>query len=445
MGIKNVQRWLDKQKFDVIVAGGGPAGLGAAVAVTNNGANVLLVEQRAFLGGVAPLGLWMPINNALLAKTGEPRGGLPSLLIKKLERFGPVAMRLQEHEIAGEEFLGLIAHPEYLKVALFEILEENHVSCLLHTKVVDVLKDNNEVQGIVLEGKSGRVHQMPVNAKVVVDATGDADVSVLAGVEWKQGREGDGFVAPMTLLFAIGNVDTACFEDFRRQGGDLKTILKQGISEGYIVPESANIDRGTLPGIISVNSAGTKALGSLDGTDVLDLTRAERHGRSQAIDFVRLMRDKAVPGLECCYLLFVAPEIAVRETRRIVGEYTLTEKDIREGTRFEDVIARRYGILDIGFVWYDQMASPHDVPYRSLIPKTINNLLVAGRSISATFMGTQAGRCMGNQMMVGMGAGTAAALSVRHNVPLRKVNIQELQNLLLKQGSDLDLPEKKAI
>jgi hypothetical protein len=432
-----IEKWLEDTGFGVIVAGGGPAGLAAAVSASRAGANVLLIEQRAFLGGVASLGLWMPINNAFLASTGEPRGGFPRMLAEKLQRFGPVAGRLQRRELIGEPFLGYHVHPEYLKLAAFELLEDHGVSYLLHTRVVEALIGSDGLSGVILQGRSTR---FKAAAPVIIDATGDCDVSALAGVEWQQGREGDGFVAPMTLLFAIGGVDTNRYVEFRRAGGDLKAILKEGISEGYTVPEGAGVDAGTVPGVVSVNSAGSKALGSLDGTNVWDLTRAERHGRLQAVDFVRLMRDKRVPGFESSYLLFVAPEIAVRETRRIVGEYTLTEEDVTTGKRFDDVVARRYGVLDIGFTWLARMASPHDVPYGCLVPRGVDNLLVAGRGVSASFIATQAGRCMGNQMMVGMAAGVAAALAVAKEKTPRELEVSEIQRALTDQGADLDLP-----
>lgn len=424
----NEQQFKDKQSFDVVVAGGGPAGLGAAVAAAQNGANTFLVEQRAFLGGVAALGLWMPINRILI--DGKPRAGFDNLLVKKLEQFGSEIMRVGEHEIH--------VHPEYLKLAAFEVLEDVGVTYLLHAKVADVIKRGNTVCGVVLESKSGR---QSVDAKVVIDATGDGDVAALAGAEWLKGREEDRFLSPMTLLFAVGNVDMDRFDAFRHDGGNLREILKQGAAEGYVVPEAVGIDRATLPGIVSVNSSGTKALGSIDGTDVWDLTCAERHGRRQAVDFVRLMRDKAVPGFESCYLLFVSPQIAVRETRRIVGEYTLTEEDVTVGTRFDDVVAYRYGFLDVGYVLFRKMASPHDVPYRCLVPKTVDNLLVAGRCISTTHISHSAGKSMGNQMAIGMAAGTAAALSVKHNLTPRQLDVKELQRVLIAQGMELDLPE----
>lgn len=422
----STQQYSEQYAFDVVVAGGGPAGLGAAVAAAQNGAKTLLVEQRAFFGGVAALGLWMPLNRVLI--DGKPRPGFAGLLVKKLKEFGPEVVRIGEHEIH--------VHPEYLKLVTFEILEEVGVTYLLHSKVAEVIKHSNTIRGVVLESKSGKIR---VDAKVVVDATGDGDVAALAGAEWLKGREDDGFLSPMTLLFAVGNVDMDRFDAFRRKGGNLREILKEGSSEGYILPEAVGLDRATLPGIVSVNSSGTKTLGSLDGTNVWDLTKAERHGRRMAVDFVRLMRDKAIPGFESCYLLYVSPQIAVRETRRIVGEYTLTEEDVTVGNRFDDVVARRYGFLDVGYVLFKPMASPHDVPYRCLLPKTIDNLLVAGRCISTSHISHSAGKSMGNQMAIGMAAGTAAALSVRHNLPPRKINVKELQCLLVAQGMQLVL------
>ncbi len=411
-------------EVDVLVAGGGPAGLGAALGAAHHGAGVLLVERMAFLGGVGAIGLGMTSNQ--MRPGGEPRGKVHEALIERLERFGEVALRIEEH--------ALVTNVEYLKLAALQALEDAGCDYLLYAPVIEALVADDAVSGAVLATRGGPAR---VAAKRVVDATGDGDVAYLAGCPTAKGREGDGFLSPMTSLFVLGGVDPAAVEEYERASQGWRPLLAEGRAAGYEVPDRVDITRAVHPSAIVVNHSGTRVHGVFDGTSSRDLTRAERIMRQQAVDFLRLVQDRRVPGFGHAYLEQVSAWAGVRETRRIVGEYVLTEEDAKSGARFPDAIARRYGFLDVGFVRFEGMA-PHDVPYRALIPRQVDNLLASGRNISTTHVAMSAGKSMGNCMATGHAAGAAAALSIRAGVTPRQLDVGLLRRALLEDGVPLE-------
>jgi hypothetical protein len=423
--------------YDVVVAGAGPAGLGAALASTQLGARTLLLEARGFFGGVAALGLWMPVNNLLF--DGAERGGVHDAFVEKVQSLGPQAsIPGKENDIDGD---GLHIQPEYLRLAAFELLEEAGCQYRLYSPVTGVLMTDDNVRGVVVMGKDGRKE---FSADVVVDATGDGDVAFHAGVEMVIDGEEDGVLMPVSLVFAVANADVeralAFNPDYSFEGGyplDFQAIFRQAREEGFCVSDWYAFDRTTIPGVLSVNNAGLSGVGNVDGTRVQDLTISERTGLQVAMDFVRIARKYRIPGLEECYLLRTGAGVAVRETRRIVGEYVQTVEDARSGAEFEDVVARKYGSIDSTYV-LAPMVSGYAYPYRSLLPKRVENLLAAGRCGSATHLGHAAGKSMGNMMEIGQAAGVAAALSSAKAVTPRELSVSELQGALRAMGVRLD-------
>lgn len=417
--------------YDVIVAGGGPAGMGAALGAAMRGARTLLLEAHSFFGGVAAVAMWMPMNRLLL--DGGPRGGAHDLFVEKIRAYGDVASVPGKRDMINGD--GLNIHPEYLRLACFEALEAVGCHYRLYSPVTGVVMDGNAVTGVVSTHK-GRQHTFA--ATVVVDASGDGDVAHFAGAEMVEGREEDGRHMPVSLVFALANVDTERFFTFLKEDRErYKVILDEAAAEGYAIAAWYSFDRTTIPGVVNVNNGAWRDAGNVDATQARDLTVAERTGIQVAVDFVRLAREQQIPGLEACHLARAGATVGVRDTRRLVGEYVLTVDDARTGPAFDDVVARKYGAIDANQLFIGEMHSGFGYPYRSLLPTNVENLLVAGRCGSATFLGHAAGKSMGNMMAVGQAAGVAAALCSAEGVTPRQLDVTTLQASLRGMGVQL--------
>jgi len=412
------------REVDVVVAGGGPAGIGAALGAVRAGAKTLLLERHAFFGGVASYGMGMPINQMRPADVS--RGKVHDLVIDGLQAYGDEAVSVVGH--------ALVCNVECLKVAVMDVLDAAGCDYLLHTRVVDAVVRDGRVTGVVVSTKDGL---KTVRAKVVVDTTGDADVAQFSGAETLKCRADDGFLSPMTLLLLIINVDVEGARAFDKEGG-MGRLVSQARAKYPLLPERMGFELGPFPlkNSLVINHAGTKLRGVLDGTNPADITEAERYSRRQALEMVKALREFGGPAFKDVQLAAAGPQIGVRETRRVKGLYIMTEEDATTGTPFEDVIAWRSGMLDIGFVRWEKM-KVHDVPYRALVPEKIDGLLVAGRCMSATHAAASAGKSMGNCMATGQAAGVAAAMSATGGRLPRELKVRDLQKALTDDGVDL--------
>jgi len=415
-------RNMISDQADILVVGGGPAGIGAAIAAARAGAKTLLLERYAFLGGVASWGMGMNINQ--MRPNGQSRGAIHELLIERLQAYGDDAVHIKGHSLR--------CNVEYLKVAVMDVLDAVECKYRLHCRIAGAIVKNGRITGVVVATKQGLEE---VRAKVVVDATGDADVAYFAGAETMKGRKDDGFLSPMTLCFIVANVDVAEANKFLKAGG-VRRLLNQGRKKYPLLPASMILREFPLDNCYTVNHAGTKLHGVLDGTHLSDLTEAEHYSRHQAIQIVQALREFGGPAFKKAQLAATGSQVGVRETRRVKGCYVLNEDDAKSGRRFEDAVAWRSGMLDIGFVRYEKM-KVHDVPYRALLPEKVDGLLVAGRCISASHVAASAGKSMGNCMATGHAAGVAAALSTTQSKLPRELGVGEIQQHLSKDGVDL--------
>jgi hypothetical protein len=421
-------------RYDVIVCGGGPAGIGAAAAAAKSGAKTLLLEGRAFLGGVGALALWMPTNR--LYVDGKPRGGVHTDFINEIKAFGDAGS--VEGKTTFTDGGGLDIHPDYLGLAAFNLLEKAGCHYRLYSPVIGVRKDGDRVTGVEVSTKDG---PELFEADVVIDATGDGDVAFYAGAEMMEGREEDGMHMPVSLIFAISNVDEERFftflnEDIKNKHKALSGILNAAREKGLTTAAWYAYDRTTLPGVLTINNGGIYGIGNVDGKDAAQLTLVERMGMEVAHDFITLARE-SIPGMERIDLMRVGAGVAVRDTRRAVGDYLLTVEDARTGPEFPDTVARKYGAIDANQLFIGEMKSGYGYPYRCMLPKGLEGLLMAGRCGSATFLGHAAGKSMGNMIGLGQAAGVAAALAAKTGVTPRGLDVGLIQNRLREMGVEL--------
>ncbi|MDR3172796.1 MAG: FAD-dependent oxidoreductase [Treponema sp.] len=428
------------ENFDVIIAGGGPAGIGAALGAASNGAKTLLLEARAFFGGTAAVSGWMPMNRLFL--NGGSRGGVHEMFVNKLQSMGPEAARAGKTSWVDGD--GLHVHPDYLRLAVMELLEEQHCCYLLHSPVTAVEMRGKFINAVVCDGKYGR---RSYSAQVYVDCSGDGDLACYAGVPFKKGREQDGAFMPVTIGFVLANVDEERL--FAAYNGDAENftakIMEAAENEGCVKCVFYSFDRTTVPGIVSVNNGGPEGIGIIDATNINDVNIAERMGLQAAFDFVRIARKYRLPGLEQCFLVRTGQDLGVRETRRIEGEYTLTLEDSQRGREFPDVVALRYGTIDPGGLREDKnhhgsIKNGHQYPYRCMLPQEVDPLLVAGRCASLTHLGLAVCKSMGNMMGIGQAAGVAAALSAEERVLPRHIDVKKIQARLRDMKVNLQSP-----
>lgn len=413
-------------EYDVIVAGGGPGGIAAAVAAARNGAKTLLIERYGFLGGA---GTAMMVNPWMTYSAG------PKQIIYGV---------LQEL-IDGMSKLGMYGHPkqktafdpEALKYVAEHLCLDAGVELLYHTFLGGVQMDesNRYIQSIKVANKAGLID---LKAKVYVDTTGDADLAALAGANVEKGREVDSLSQPMTLNFRMANVDIE------------RMPSREGMTELYIEAKK----RGELKcprenvlwfyanqdGVIHFNQ--TRVI-MKDATDPWELTAAEIEAREQVQEFVAFLK-KHVDGFEDSYLQTTAPQIGVRESRRVIGDYKLTAEELLAGCKFDDVVALGSYPVDIhnpaGEGTIIQHLKPgewYDIPFRSLIPQKIDNLVIGGRPISATHEAHSALRVQPIAIAIGQAAGTAAAVCASEGSLPRQIDVKVIQKSLLKQGAYL--------
>lgn len=422
------------EDFDVIVAGGGPAGMGAAVAASMQGAKTLLLEAQSTLGGVAAAAMWMPVNRITLwgvTPEGGKRGGVHDLFVDAIRSFGAHGYSERRHP-ASDMRGGLSIHPDYLKMACFQLLEQSGCRYRLYSPVTGVVKQGNCLRGVKVGTKDGEEY---FNGKIIIDCTGDGDVSLQAGVKMHKGRESDGKLLPPALLWTVTNVDIQkFFRFFTGERARFDEIVSQAKAEGYLTCKWYDFDETSLPDTVNVNNGGVDDWGNVDMTQEADMTLAERLGIQAALDFCTFARKKRMPGMEDCCLMRAGYRVAVRDTRRIEAQYRITHEDALNAPEFPDIVSRRYGFIDAVGYYAAQMVSGHAYPYRCLVPVGVDNLLAAGRCAGATHLGFASGRGMGENMGMGQAAGIAAAEAIRQKMPPAQIDVRPVQDILRSMG-----------
>ena len=411
------------KKYDVIVVGGGFAGVSAALSAARTGAKVLIVEKSNCLGGAASNCLVNPFMSNSTRLNGK-RQSLSQGIFKE------IWTKLKKHSaLKGSAF-----HEEELKRILSESVLEAGVDLLFHAYIFEAKKQGNKIESITVATKSGKLE---LQANYFIDATGDAQVAFLADCPTTLGREPDHLCQPMTLCFRVGNVD---IRRFGRSVKGLQLAHSQALANGELINPRENIlyFYTPIPGVVHFN---TTRVVKKNPTDPFEVTEAETLARKQVYEIYEFMK-KHADGLENSFLMMTAAEIGVRESRMIVGDYVLTERDCRACTKFEDAIAACNYDIDIHNPegsgtshYYFPEGEYYTIPYRSLIPKTINNMLVAGRCISSDHGAQASYRIMPTVCCIGEAAGCAIALAVKDNISVRDIDVKKLQDLLTKNGA----------
>ncbi len=424
-------------KGDILVAGGGVAGVGAAITAAKNGAKTLLVEQQGCLGGLVTL-------------------GMVSLPLSYVEGIG---REFFDRLTACGGLEGRFADPEKVKYILERMVLEAGVKILYFTYVIDSIVEDHTIKGVIIHNKSGR---QAILAKRVIDASGDGDVAVYAGCPYEKGSpDHKGYNEASSLQFRVGNVDWEKYLKSHKSPGWQKE-LQEAVDKGdlpYLIDKYVNWMI-KMPGRKEGKDEVTICLAhsrNSDCTSAEDITRQMIEQREQVQHLMKFLR-KYIPGFEKCWLIDTSPLLGIRESRRIIGEYIFTGDDIVSGKKFADGVVRdTHGMdihhpTDVGHIKHmthlksdgtkeEKRLQPGDyytIPYRCFIPQKIENLLIAGRCISSTFEGQSGTRLIMTCLNMGQVAGTASAQSIKENISPRKLDVSLLRKQLIKQGMSLD-------
>ena len=480
-----------KVDTDVLVVGGGTAGFVAAIAAARNGVRTIIVEERDYLGGTHSGGMVMMIRSmrhmrapkdpkdiyekkllmAQYESSYEDQQVVYSIAQEYLDRMLEVGAAWG---FKGQAAARQLFDPEIAKWVIEQMVLEAGVDIRFYAKSTDILISDNRVKGIVVENLQERIE---IEAKVTIDTTGDGEICAAAGANFEKGNPEDGLCQPLTLYFNIGGVDfgkTIRYikdnpSEFGQEYVDtilrllqenkpitllpFKSKIKEALSNNeYPIPygvNTVNPEKATYltrpmyrngkfrydSTVVNMDMAY-----NIDATNRTELTKATIAMRDLAVKMTEFYKNY-IPGYENCYLNYTAPMVGIRDSRRIICDYFITGENALSGKIFDDAIGRYGSVIDVhdkdgkepvqlveigGSGWFH-------IPYRSLLPQGIDNLLVAGRCISADYVAQGATRSQASCMITGQAAGTAAALSIKSNKTPRNIDVVKLQKVLKSQ------------
>ena len=419
-----------RKNYDVIVAGAGPSGICAAVSAAREGVKVALIERYGSVGGCLTTGFVGPVLG--MVGKGTMRDEVLNLLgVPENDMIGRTG---KKHDI------------ERAKIVLDEFLDHENIDVYLQCAVCDVIKEDNRISGVIVSSAEGN---FALTGKAVIDATGDANVSFLAGADIEKGRE-DGLMQPVSLEFTIDGVEeekgVICIGDVDEvelNGERFLDFCKRCADEGKL-PEclaAVRLHPTTIPGERQVN---TTQLNGVDITKVEQIFKADLELRKQIAVLVEFFHNH-LPGYENCKCIASGTTIGVRESRRVMGDYIITAEELAKGARFQDVIVHNAEfIVDIhnpsGAGQAEeiiQYVKPYDLPYRCFVPRKLEGLLVTGRCISGTHRAMASYRVMSICMAMGEAVGIAASVCVKNECTPRNLNVGQLQEVMVRKGIQL--------
>ena len=428
-------------EFDVVVVGGGPAGIMAASAAARAGCSTLLIERYGFLGGAGTAG-GLSTFCGLHARTyGADVRVIRGLADELLDRLAKLDGLNAPHLTIADGIAAQAFDISAYKIAADELVTGSGARILFHAMAVGaVLRTPAEIDAVIIESKSGR---QAVRGRFFIDASGDGDVAAWAGVPWEKAPPIDGMMYP-SLMFRINGVDV------ERAGPapwrTVERLMDEAERSGtHTFPRKKPIvrpQRNPLEWRANLTQLRTADGGAIDGTDVDQLTLGELTGRQQALDAFTFIRDRT-PGFEDSYIVDIAPQIGIRETRRIIGAYQLTEDDVLGCADFEDTIGVNGWPVEshvagtVEFRWQRHERGFNQLPFRIVVPPATANLYVAGRCASMTHGAQSAARVTGPCFVMGEAAGVAAGMALSAGVAGGRIDVPELQRRLEDQGAFL--------
>lgn len=449
------------READVVVVGGGPGGVASAISAARNSAKTVLIERYGHLGGMATGGLVNIIPNLSDISGKQHIYGLTMELINQLDKRGgasytrkkdrgsadkkAVAYYLdanlgwfyvrKDHNTGAQRVLySAVVDPEILKDELNDMVLGAGAELLLHSWGTQVIMERNSVKGIFFESKSGR---QAILGKVIIDATGDGDMFVAAGAELDNECDNKRRTAWLALVWWLTNVNIRKYDSFKASQPERYKELMQELGKLGGYPYFFKGILKNQPNTVWYHCMQRQPERT-DAMDVGQLTKIDVQARKRALITYDFMK-KYVPGFERCFIMLTAPQLGTQGGRRIIGEYTLTEKDMETDEVFEDTIA----VLANND--YGEISAKHPtlcIPYRCLVPKRVDGLLVAGRAFSSADTINETFNIIPHCIAYGQAAGTAAALSVKERIEPRKVDYKALRANLVKQGVNLPSIEK---